>query len=170
MEETELNFLGDEESWTKSSFLTDLFEHLNKLNSSMQGRDENILTSLDKIMAFIEKLNLWKTKINQEENLCSIKNDRTLQLKFKKITLNKFLTYVSKEYPEISIKALTILLPFSTSYLCEQGFSELTNIKNKKREKREKLNSVEKEMRVCLSTIRPRIKNICNAHQAHISH
>lgn len=39
--------------------------HLNKLNSSMQGRDENILTSSDKIMAFIEKLNLWKTKINQ---------------------------------------------------------------------------------------------------------
>ncbi|XP_050066484.1 zinc finger BED domain-containing protein 5-like [Aphis gossypii] len=204
MEETEFNFLGDEEWWTKLSFLTDLFEHLNKLNSSMQGRDENILTSSDKIMAFIEKLNLWKTKINQgnlimfprtallvaddnilslivesitfdlvdlklveEENLCSIKNDRTLQLKFKEITLNKFWIYVSKEYPEISIKALTILLPFSTSYLCEQGFSALANIKNKKREK---LNSLEEEMRVCLSTIRPRIKNICNAHQAHISH
>lgn len=233
MEETEFNFLGDEEWWTKLSFLTDLFEHLNKLNSSMQGRDENILSSSDKIMAFIEKLNLWKTKINQgnlimfprtallvaddnilslivesitllevkmnkyfpsiniknydwvrdpfnvsisdlvdlklveEENLCSIKNDRTLQLKFKEITLNKFWIYVSKEYPEISIKALTILLPFSTSYLCEQGFSALANIKNKKREK---LNSVEEEMRVCLSTIRPRIKNICNAHQAHISH
>ncbi|KAL4100732.1 hypothetical protein QTP88_020766 [Uroleucon formosanum] len=233
MEETEFNFLGDEEWWTKLSFLTDLFEHLNKLNSSMQGRDENILTSSDKIMAFIEKLNLWKTKINQdnlimfprtallvaddnilslivesitllevkknkyfpsiniknydwvrdpfnvsisdlvdlklveEENLCSIKNDRTLQLKFKEFTLNKFWIYVSKEYPEISIKALTILLPFSTSYLCEQGFSALANIKNKKREK---LNLVEEEMRVCLSTIRPRIKNICNAHQAHISH
>ncbi|XP_022160762.1 zinc finger BED domain-containing protein 5-like [Myzus persicae] len=204
MEETEFNFLGDEEWWTKLSFLTDLFEHLNKLNSSMQGRDENILSSSDKIMAFIGKLNLWKTKINQgnlimfprtallvaddnifslivesitfdlvdlklveEENLCSIKNDRTLQLKFKEITLNKFWIYVSKEYPEISIKALTILLPFSTSYLCEQGFSALANIKNKKREK---LNSVEEEMRVCLSTIRPRIKNICNAHQAHISH
>ncbi|XP_060855568.1 cystinosin homolog [Metopolophium dirhodum] len=86
----------------------------------MQGCDENILTSSDKIMAFIEKLNLWKTKINQE-------------------------------YPEISIKPLTILLPFSTSYLCEQGFSALTNIKNKKREKREKLNSVEEEMRVGLN-------------------
>lgn len=75
--------------------------------------------------------------------------------------------YVSKEYPEISMKALTILLPFSTSYLCEQGFSTLTNIKNKKREK---LNSMEEEMRVCLSTIRSRIKDICNAHQAHISY
>ena len=65
MEESEFNFLGDEEFWTKLSFLTDLFEHLNKLNSSMQSRDENILKSSDKIMAFIEKLNLWKTEVNR---------------------------------------------------------------------------------------------------------
>ncbi|XP_025407111.1 zinc finger BED domain-containing protein 5-like [Sipha flava] len=129
MEESEFNFLGDEVWWTKLSFLTDLFEHLNKLNSSIQGRNENMLTSSDKIMAFIEKLNLWKTKVNQDpfkvsisylvdfklaedENLCLIKNNRTMQLKFKEITLNKFWIYVSEEYPEISIKALTILLPF----------------------------------------------------------
>ncbi|VVC42385.1 Hypothetical protein CINCED_3A012136 [Cinara cedri] len=65
MEESEFNFLGDEEWWTKLSFLTDLFVHLNKLNSSMQGREENILTSSDKIMAFIEKLNFRKTIVNQ---------------------------------------------------------------------------------------------------------
>jgi hypothetical protein len=65
IEESEFNFLGDEVWWTKLSFLTDLFEHLNKLNSSKQGRNENMLTSSDKIMAFIEKLNLWKTKVNQ---------------------------------------------------------------------------------------------------------
>ncbi|XP_025417671.1 zinc finger BED domain-containing protein 5-like [Sipha flava] len=124
IEESEFNFLGDEVWWTKLSFLTDLFEHLNKLNSSKQGRNENMLTSSDKIMAFIEKFNLWKTKVNQgwnylvdlklveEENLCSIKNNRIVQLKFKEITLNKFWIYVSEEYPEISIKALTILLPF----------------------------------------------------------
>jgi len=53
MEESEFIFLGDEEWWTKLSFLTDLFEHLNKLNSRMQGSDENILTSSDKIMDFI---------------------------------------------------------------------------------------------------------------------
>jgi hypothetical protein len=51
-------------------------------------------------------------KLVEEENLCSIKNNRIVQLKFKEITLNKFWIYVSEEYPEISIKALTILLPF----------------------------------------------------------
>jgi hypothetical protein len=65
MEESEFNFFGDEVWWTKLSFLTDLFEHLNKLNSSIQGCNENILTFSDKIMAFIEKLNLWKTEVNR---------------------------------------------------------------------------------------------------------
>ncbi|XP_025422926.1 protein FAM200A-like [Sipha flava] len=113
MEESEFNFLGDEEWWTKLSFLTDF--------------------------------DLVDLKLVEEENICSIKDDRTLQLKFKKITLNKFWIYVSKEYPDISIKALTILVAFSPSYLIEQWFSALTNIKNKKREK---LNSVEEEKRI----------------------
>lgn len=36
MEESEFNILRDEEWWTNVSFLTDLFEHFNKLNLSMQ--------------------------------------------------------------------------------------------------------------------------------------
>jgi len=60
-------------------------------------------------------------------------------LKFKEITFNQLWIYVFEEYPEISIKELTILLPFSTS--------ALINIQIKKREK---LNSIEEEMRVCL--------------------
>jgi len=39
-----------------------------------------------------------------------------------------------------------------------------------KNKKREKLISVEEEMRVCLSTIRPTVKDVCNARQAHTSH
>lgn len=215
MEESKYEFLGDDQWWTKVSFLTDIFEHLNKLNSSMQGRNENILTSTDKMMAFNEKLTLWKTQVDQkkltmfprtaernvdaslvslisesimllkdkmikyfpsinvedydwvrnpfsvsvnevigltfveEDNLISLKNDRTLKLKFKEMTVNKFWIYAQAEFPEISIKAITILLPFSTSYLCEQGFSAVTTIKSKKRER---LQSVEEELRVALST------------------
>jgi hypothetical protein len=49
------------------------------------------------------------------------------------------------EYPAIAEEAVSTLIPFSTTYLCELGFPELTNIKNKKRER---LLSVEQEMRV----------------------
>jgi len=33
----------------------------------MQGRNENILTSSEKIMAFNEKLTLWKTQVDQNK-------------------------------------------------------------------------------------------------------
>ncbi|KAL4136046.1 hypothetical protein QTP88_007615 [Uroleucon formosanum] len=232
LEESKYEFLGDEKWRTKVSFLIDIFEHLNKLNTSMQGRNENILTSTDKIMAFNEKLTMWKNQVDQkkltmfprtverdvdaslvslisesimllkdkmtkyfpsikvedydwvrnpfsvsvnevigltfaeEDNLISLKNDRTLKLKFKEMTVNKFWIYAQAEFPEISIKAITILLPFSTSYLCGQGFS-VTTIKSKKRER---LRSVEEELRVALSTVRSRIKYLCTTRQAQISH
>ncbi|XP_050526774.1 zinc finger BED domain-containing protein 5-like [Daktulosphaira vitifoliae] len=103
----------------------------------------------------------------EEDNLVSLKNDRTLMLKFKETALNKFWIYAQAEFPEISIKAIKILLPFFTSYLCEQGFSVVTTIKSKKRER---LQSVEEELRVSLSTIRPRIKHLCTKRQAQMSH
>ena len=52
-------------------------------------------------------------------------------------------------------------------YLCESGFSVLTNIKTKKRER---LLIVEEEMRVALSNVPPDIKEICAKSQAQISH
>lgn len=47
----------------KFTLLNGLFEHHNKLNSSMQGRNENILTLSGKTMTFIKKFNLTKTKV-----------------------------------------------------------------------------------------------------------
>lgn len=72
------------------------------------------------------------------------------------------------EFKNISEKAIKILLQFSTSYLCEHGFSTLTNIETNKRER---LTNIEEEIRVAIPhIIRPNIENICNIHQAQISH
>ncbi|VVC27166.1 Hypothetical protein CINCED_3A022519 [Cinara cedri] len=83
------------------------------------------------------------------------------------MTVNKFWIYAQAEFPEISIKAITVLLPFSTSYLCEQGFSAVKTIKSKKKER---LRSVEEELRVSLSTVRSRIKRLWSTRQAQQSH
>ena len=99
--------------------------------------------------------------LKEEEELAELSSDRSLKLKLAEMFLDAFWIMTEMEHPNIAKKALQILLQFSTSYLCELGFSTLTNIKYKKREK---LNCVEEEMRVCLSEIRPRIEEICRSH------
>jgi len=217
----------------KLAYLADIFMQLNKVNASMQGRNENILSASDKLRALIQKLSLWNLRCHEgnlsmfpntalvverehliplicdhlsslerqidhyfpdiaidkydwlrnpfteasntntelsnaeEEELIDIRSDRTLKLKHSEQPLDIFWIQLCPEFPNISKRALSILLQFATSYLCEAGFSTLTNIKTKKRER---LLTVEQEMRVCLSTIRPRIGEICKQSQGHISH
>ena len=51
------------EFWiSKLRYLTDMFQHFNNLNLSMQNGNENILSSTDKIKAFQKKLAIWKRK------------------------------------------------------------------------------------------------------------
>ena len=54
--------LSDDQWSTKLAYLADIFNELNLLNSGMQGRNENILSSTDKINAFQIKLTIWKKR------------------------------------------------------------------------------------------------------------
>ena len=101
------------------------------------------------------------------ENLIDLKNDITLKASFSEKELSEFWVFVHGEYPHLSKKAIEVLLPFGSSYLCELGFSTLTTIKSKKRERMVK---IDQELRVCLSKIQPRLELICSEHQAHTSH
>ena len=47
----------------KLAYLADIFLKLNKINSSLQGRNENVLISTDKIQSLNEKINLWKVRV-----------------------------------------------------------------------------------------------------------
>lgn len=228
--------LNDNIWCAKLAYLADIFEYLNRLNLSLQGQNDNILTSCDKLKAFKEKIQLFKenvkkgklemfprtaalaesvkiTKlisehldtleenfkyyfpsisiknfdwvrnpfieftlleyegmnldINHQEELTELRNDRTLKLEYHEKDLDVFWISIEEQYPIISESAIKILLQFSTSYLCELGFSALVNIKNRNRER---LQTVDEEMRVCLSNIRPRISDICALHQAQVAH
>jgi len=102
-----------------------------------------------------------------EEELASHSSDRGLRMNHAELPPDAFWISVMQEYPSIAKKAIKVLLQFSTSYLCELGFSTLNSIKNKKRER---LQSVEEELRVCLSHIRPNIAAVVRKSQAHVSH
>ncbi|KAK7938701.1 hypothetical protein WMY93_002027 [Mugilogobius chulae] len=66
-----------------------------------------------------------------EEQFIDLTSDSNLRLTLASKTLSEFWIGVSKEYPAIGGKALNILLPFATSYLCEAGFSAVTCIRTK---------------------------------------
>lgn len=42
------------------AYLANIFNCINRVNTKMQGREENILTSTDKLLAFQKKIVMWK--------------------------------------------------------------------------------------------------------------
>lgn len=220
------------------SYLADIFDHLNTLNVSLQGKGHNRFEQMDKINAFKKKLSLWSKHVTSDRldmlpNVChEVKNlmdtdrselksvmrshleklqtgfsdyfpeeenalahvwirdpfgtdvetvtmsseeesqlvdlscDHGLQKKFLESSLPQFWCSVVHEYPALGHHAIRVLLPFSTTYLCEAGFSALTQLKNKNRNK---LN-VEHDLRIALSSITPNVDRLMKGRQAQISH
>lgn len=102
----------------------------------------------------------------EEEQLIELSSDRSLKLKFQEQTLTSFWCNVRNEYTLLAEKALTVLIPFATTYQCEASFAALAVIKSKFRSRLQ----VEDDIRVCLSKITPRIDLLCQQKQAHASH
>ncbi|XP_030580905.1 zinc finger BED domain-containing protein 5-like [Archocentrus centrarchus] len=102
----------------------------------------------------------------EEEQFIDMTSDSTLRLRFTSQTLSAFWLSVERQYPLLGEKAISILLPFSTSYLCETGFSAVAALKTKYRSQ---LN-IEQELRVALSCFEPRFEKLCTAKRAHCSH
>ena len=52
---------------SKIEYLSEIFGHLNVLISNMQGRNENILTATDKLVAFKKKVAIWKNRLKVDD-------------------------------------------------------------------------------------------------------
>ena len=98
------------------------------------------------------------------DNVIELRNDTSCRAKHRTVPLEAFWFHVSNEYPELADKAFRILLPFSSSYLCECGSSALAGIKTKTPSR---LN-VEHALR--LSRLTPRVDEICAERQAQCWH
>lgn len=102
----------------------------------------------------------------EKEKLIELSCDTTLKHKFQTVSLVQFWLNLHTDYNTLSTKALKVLLPFATSYLCETGFSALAAMKSKYRARL----VVEKELRVAISSQTPRFDKLCANGQAHPSH
>jgi len=63
-------YLNDTEWCAKVAYLADIFYHLNCLNESIQGKEENVLTSSDKLKGFLKKLQVWKRHVENKNLRC----------------------------------------------------------------------------------------------------
>ena len=58
-----LHDLFENNEWiSKLCYLCDIFERLNALNLSLQGKDSNIMDFIDKLSSFQAMLDLWRNK------------------------------------------------------------------------------------------------------------
>ena len=67
----------------------------------------------------------------KEDMKSETKSCRRLQLLFDK--LENFWCVTMKAFPSLATNAMTVVLPFSTIYFCESGFSAMMYVKNKHR-------------------------------------
>ena len=59
------NSLCDDSWKSKLAYLVDTFDHLNNINSNMQGMNKNLLSSADKMRALQDKLKVWSLRIQE---------------------------------------------------------------------------------------------------------
>ncbi|XP_068217899.1 SCAN domain-containing protein 3-like [Palaemon carinicauda] len=101
-----------------------------------------------------------------EKEQLELSCDGSQRIRFYKSAHIDFWASIKEEYHELFAAASKVLLQFPRTYLCEASFSALTAKKTKYRARMH----VEDDLRVCLSSIHPRIEKFCTGRQAHPSH
>ena len=63
----EAKLLASNDWWARLAYMANIFQHLNELNTQMQGRHENLLTSTGKINGFCSKVQLWQQHMKNND-------------------------------------------------------------------------------------------------------
>ena len=103
---------------------------------------------------------------NLQEEFLELKCNSNARNDFEAMTLTEFWAKYVHIYKSVGAVAIRTLLPFSSTYLCKNGFSTLVNIKTKSRNKLD----CEADLRCALSATHPRIKHLVSKKQLHPSH
>ncbi|GFV34610.1 SCAN domain-containing protein 3 [Trichonephila clavipes] len=109
---------------------------------------------IDPFAAKIQDNNL---NMHLKESLIHLSSDEIVKFKFhSSLSRSQFWLSIKSEYPSLSEQAMTILIQFSTTSLCEKAFSSVTAIKTRYRSQL-KINAV---LRIAVTTLDPNIRNL----------
>lgn len=162
-------FLQESEIELDAETLDEINNHLNCLSTSLTEYFPNLECKEHYWVQNPFIVNKKPTGFLSEEyeKLIEITSDTQLKAKFNEVPLDVFWGNLFQEYPEISKQAMKIMLPFTTTYWCESGFSKYASTKTKFRSRLDAAS----DMRIQLSTISPNFKRILAAKkQMHSTH
>ena len=141
--------------------------HLDELSKSLDGYFPSrklYLTWVTQPFRFeVETTDINDTYLDE---IIEIQQRQVQRQLFKTTMLSSFWCHQIVTYPAIAKKALEILIPFVTTYLCEQSFSRILDIKTKKNNRL----SCENDMRVALAKVNHRISKQVSKRQQQQSH
>lgn len=156
-----------EEEHVKVVFVT-IENHLATLEKNFKKyflADDNLIESCEWVRDPFHKTPEGLS-IDEEEKFIDFTTSGETKKQFSDKSLFEFWAAVDDDFSALKTRAFRILLPFSTSFLCETGFSALASLKTKYRSR---LN-IETELRVAISNIEPSFEKLCSARQAQGSH
>nr|XP_038966281.1 zinc finger MYM-type protein 6 isoform X4 [Rattus norvegicus] len=91
---------------------------------------------------------------SEEENLAALSSDTRFQSVHKSMSVTQFWVNAKTSYPELHEKAMKLLLPFSSTCLCDAAFSALTASKQRD------LRTYSPSLRLAVTSLVPRIDKL----------
>ena len=116
--------------------VTEMKEHLQVLSQSFQGYFQHGEVSVSQGWMqdpFVFNLDSMDDNDEMKEDRVEMKASNKIKMEFDSMQLDTFWCAQLKKFPQLAERALEVLVPFATTYLCETGFSTLVHIKTKAR-------------------------------------
>ncbi|XP_068227879.1 zinc finger BED domain-containing protein 5-like [Palaemon carinicauda] len=161
----------DESHIQLDQFLKDeITEHLQSLEKEVERYFPELSQEQEALVRnpFCTELDISSIPDEIQDEYLNLRNDSSARDLFKVKSVTQFWCGMYQSYSKISMIALRVLVPFASTYLCEAGFSTLVNMKTKNRNRLEL--DVGDDMRLALTTFRPRISKLAAEMQHQASH
>ena len=141
--------------------------HLDELTKSLDGYFPN----RESYPAWVRQpftFSVDKADVNDKylDEIIELQQSQVQQQLFRTTALSMLWSHRILAYLLLAKKALEILIPFVTTYLCEKSFSTMVDIKTKKRNRL----CCENNLRVAFFKVKPRISRIVSEMQQHKKH